>query len=533
MRPAPLYATPSLSRAQGPAVPTAVQPAPLGPAVDKGPKPPGKVDVLPHARDPAIKSRLTDILTATGWFENSLVEVRDGVVFLSGTTQTADIRHWAEELASNTQDVAAVVNHIEIRESPWWNLSPARRELRQIWTGVVASLPYLIFGVVILLAAWWSSRWATSAARRLSAPRIDAPLLKEVFARSIGLLIFFVGLYFVLHFSGLTRLAVTVIGGTGLLGLVIGIAFRDITENFLASVFLSIQRPFQPGDLIAIAEDVGYVQTLNTRTTILMTIDGNHVQIPNSTVYKSTIRNFTSNPNRRESFHVGIGYQDQVELAQAAILQVLEAHPAVLTDPAPWVLVDGLGSAAVDLQVYFWLNGSKHNWLTVKSSVIRLVKSALEENRISMPFETRSSWPPLESDDKAKSSNSAGNGRNRRNGNERSKQPNSALHEGGRRPRKRCRHHSGPGRPGAPTRIRRGSFGLPIGTNSCPGRKPAPAAICVIHRRMNAGYWMVRPDRGLDSRLPRCMLRSQSCRRHFESKARRALADRNRIAGRE
>jgi small conductance mechanosensitive channel len=45
-----------------------------------------------------------------------------------------------------------------------------------------------------------------------------------------------------------------------------------------------------------------------------MTLDGNQLQVPNSTVFKSTIRNFTSNPNRRDDFSVGIGYDDSIPL---------------------------------------------------------------------------------------------------------------------------------------------------------------------------------------------------------------------------
>ncbi len=230
---------------------------------------------------------------------------------------------------------------------------------------------------------------ATHASRQVTAGRLTAPLLREVVSRIVGFLIFLLGLYLVLRVSGLTRLAISVLGGTGLIGLIIGIAFRDITENFLASIFLSMQRPFQSGDLIEINGIQGYVQRLTTRTTIVMTLDGNHVQIPNSTVYKSPIRNFTSNPNRRETFTVGIGYDDVIPEAQELALQVLRNHPAILANPEPWVLVDGLGSSTVILKVYFWLNGSEHSWLKTRSSAIRLIKRAFQDRGISMPDEAR------------------------------------------------------------------------------------------------------------------------------------------------
>ncbi|MDX1662797.1 MAG: mechanosensitive ion channel, partial [Candidatus Promineifilaceae bacterium] len=146
---------------------------------------------------------------------------------------------------------------------------------------------------------------------------------------------------------------------------------------------------FRSGDLVEIEDVVGYVQVLTTRTTVLMTLDGNHVQIPNAAVYKSTIRNYTSNPNRRADFIVGIGYEESIAHAQEVALRVLSEHPAVLADPEPFVLVNDLGSTTVNLRIYFWLEATQFSFIRVKSSVTRLVKRAFQEAGISMPGETR------------------------------------------------------------------------------------------------------------------------------------------------
>jgi small-conductance mechanosensitive channel len=230
---------------------------------------------------------------------------------------------------------------------------------------------------------------ATRGVRALLRQRIRTKLLQNVIARAAGGFVVLCGVYLILRVSGLTQLALTLVGGTGLIGLVLGIAFRDITENFLSSIFLSIQRPFETGDLVEIAGVTGYVQQLNMRTTILMTLDGNLSQIPNATVYKSILSNFTTNANRREDFVVGIGYGDAINEAQEIARKVLADHPAVLNDPEPSVLADSLGSATVNLRVYFWLNGREHSWLKVRSSVIRLVKLAFQNHGIEMPDEAR------------------------------------------------------------------------------------------------------------------------------------------------
>lgn len=60
--------------------------------------------------------------------------------------------------------------------------------------------------------------------------RVQANLLRNVMARGMGVSVFLFGVYIILRVSGLTQLALTVVGGTGLIGLAVGIAFRDITE---------------------------------------------------------------------------------------------------------------------------------------------------------------------------------------------------------------------------------------------------------------------------------------------------------------
>ena len=350
---------------------------------------PGRINVQPAARDEQIRQRLQSILEATGWFTNPQVQVREGVVFLKGQTTTSEFKKWAGDLARNTQDVAAVVNQIELAEPSIWNFQPALAGLQEMRLGLVRSIPLIVFSLLVLLITWVVTRFSIGVARTSLTRRLSSPLLGNVAAYTVGIVIFLIGLYVVFQVAGLTSIALTVVGGTGLLGLVLGIAFRDITENFLASIFLSVQTPFETGDLVEIAGILGFVQALTTRATIIMTLDGNHVQVPNATVYKSNIHNYSSNPNRRVAFTIGIGYDDSIAEAQEVALNVLEEHPAVLDDPEPLVLVDSLGSATVNLRIYFWLDGSQHSWLKVKSSVIRLVKRAFQSESISMPDEAR------------------------------------------------------------------------------------------------------------------------------------------------
>ncbi len=352
-------------------------------------EPPGKVEVQPVAGDDEIRRRITNILRVTSWFGEPDVTVQEGVVFLKGTTEDDESRQWAGDLAKNTQGVVAVVNQIEVTPTTVWDFEPTFQVLNDLLRGFIRLLPLIVVAMAVIAISWIFARLAVYVLRRRLLAKSLSRLLREVLARAGGILVMLVGLYLVLRIAGLTQLALTVVGGTGLIGLILGIAFRDITENFLASLFLSLQQPFREGDLIEVANVTGYVQRLTSRTTVVTTLDGNQVQVPNSTVFKSTIRNFTSNPNRREDFIVGIGYDDAISFAQEVALKVLAEHPAVLNEPEPLVLVDSLGPSTVNLRVYFWLDGGQHSWVKVKSSVIRLVKRAFQDSAISLPDEAR------------------------------------------------------------------------------------------------------------------------------------------------
>lgn len=350
---------------------------------------PAKVDVKPVARDEEIHERLLSVLEATDWFTTPEVRVEEGVVFLNGKAKTAELKKWAGDLARNTQGVVAVANRMEAVESSIWDLAPAWSGLSKLWREFIGSMPFLLFGLLILAVSVAASMLTTRKTRVFLRHRVQAKLLRNVIACGAGVFVLLFGTYIVLRVSGLTQLALTVVGGTGLIGLAVGIAFRDITENFLASIFLSMQRPFETGDLVEISGVTGYVQQLNIRTTILMTLDGNLAQLPNATVYKNNLLNFTTNCNRREVFDVGIGYDDSINEAQEIALKVLTDHPAVLDHPEPLVLADSLGKATVNLRIYFWINGREHSWLKVRSSLIRLVKRAYQKHGISMPDEAR------------------------------------------------------------------------------------------------------------------------------------------------
>jgi small conductance mechanosensitive channel len=358
---------------------------------------PERISAKSEISDEEIGRRIEEIMRSTGWFTDPKVTVHKGVVFLYGETKNQQFKDWAGNLARNTQDVTAVVNKIVVLMPSVWDFHMVIHELMAQTHKFIRSLPAIVFGCIILFLSWILARLVYKLVPYIFRDKMNTSLLHEVIARAISIFVFTLGVYFIFEMADLTTMAVTILSGTGLVGIIVGIAFRDITENFLASILLSLQNPFHAGDLIDIIAPTsgytvtGYVERLTLRVTILVMMDGNHLQIPNATVYKSNIRNYTSNPNRREDFIIPIGSNCSLSKAVETALKVLVENEVILKDPEPLVLVDSLVKDSVNLHIYYWINIRKYNWLKIKSSVIRLIKQAFQTEGIDYKQELQTS----------------------------------------------------------------------------------------------------------------------------------------------
>ncbi|GHA18765.1 mechanosensitive ion channel protein MscS [Devosia pacifica] len=349
----------------------------------------GPVPVDADVSDAAIAQRITDIMQSTGWYRSVVIDVQQGVVIIDGVSETAAHRAWATSLAENMEGSIAVVNRLELAADFASTIDRAQTEFTRLARSALQTLPIIVLGIAIIAGAWLLAALIARISRRLLEQRIPSPLLRGVVVRVISIPVFLLGLYFVLQIAGLTRLAVTLLGGTGLVGIIVGFAFRDIAENFLASLLLSVRNPFSTGDLIEVAGETGIVANLNTRSTVLLTLDGNHVQIPNAAVFKSTIKNYSSTPTRRAEFLLGIGYDSSVAQAQLLITEILNQHPAVLDTPEPLVLVDQLGDATVNIRVSYWFDSRTYSPAKTNSALLRLSKNALLKAGIELPDPAR------------------------------------------------------------------------------------------------------------------------------------------------
>ena len=250
-------------------------------------------------------------------------------------------------------------------------------------------LPTLLLGLILLIICYLS---AGPLSRLFIKPinyMTDSKLVVVVARRGISILIILLGAYLFLRLAGLTEFAVAIMSGTGLIGLILGFAFRDIAENFIASLLLSVQRPFKIDDVIEVDGRLGVIKKVTARATTLVDYDGNHIQIPNATVYKNTIKNLTANPKMRGKVEIGIGYDNDIRSAQTLALRIANQQAAVLSDPPAQVLIKNLGASTINFILYFWVNSEQHSPLKVSSQLMRELVNEFTNQGISMPDDAR------------------------------------------------------------------------------------------------------------------------------------------------
>ena len=153
-------------------------------------------------------------------------------------------------------------------------------------------------------------------------------------------------------------------------------------------MLLSLRQPFAPGDHVVIDGHEGKVMRLTSRSTILFTLDGNHLRIPNAAVFKAVILNYTLNPRRRFDFSVGVGVRDDLVRALELGTDVLKGMHSVLQDPAPAGVIAALGDSSVTLRFFGWVDQREADFGKARSAAIRLVKDTFDEAGIEMPEPT-------------------------------------------------------------------------------------------------------------------------------------------------
>ncbi|MCO4807267.1 MAG: mechanosensitive ion channel [Flavobacteriales bacterium] len=170
----------------------------------------------------------------------------------------------------------------------------------------------------------------------------------------------------------------------GAAGLAVGLALQGTLQNFAGGVLILMFKPYKVGDLVNTQGHLGVVKEIQIFVTILLTPENKTVIIPNGAISNGDITNFTVEGVIRVDMVMGISYDSDIKAARKALMEVMEAHPLVLKDPAPFVGVVELADSAVNLAVRPYAD--PNNYWDVYFDIYESGKEALDKAGITIPF---------------------------------------------------------------------------------------------------------------------------------------------------
>lgn len=261
--------------------------------------------------------------------------------------------------------------------------------LNNFYNNLIDQLPGIAIAILVVVLGFLIASWIGQFTQRRISARTQDPLMSKFLGKAIKYILIIITIMIALRSAGLGGIATGILTAAGASAVVLGFAFKDIGENFIAGIILTFNRPFDVNDTVEIGDVFGKVKALEFRYTKLKTFDGKDVYIPNSDVINKPVTNFTEDGFFRWDFIIGIAYEDNIEGAKATILKALREEPNVIEDDEHqnFVVEDQLATSTVNLKVFFWVDTKdfRRMALITKGNVVRNVKEALEEAGYYLP----------------------------------------------------------------------------------------------------------------------------------------------------
>lgn len=251
-------------------------------------------------------------------------------------------------------------------------------------SGLAISYAFSIIGAVILLVAGWmvagfAERSIFSALGRVRG--FDATLSRFISTAARYAILIIVVVMVLGQFGVQTA---SIIAAIGAIGLAIGLALQGTLQNIAAGMMLLFLRPFKIGEYIQVGSVEGTVEEIGLFATRLRSVDGTFILSPNAKLWNEPIYNKNRNGVRRTDITIGIGYDDDIDFAQATMIDIARSDSRVSAEPEPTAFVSELGDSAVSITLRYWTNDK--DFFSTKLDLTKLAKQTFDRKGITIPF---------------------------------------------------------------------------------------------------------------------------------------------------
>src|SRR6202521_4984520 len=263
---------------------------------------------------------------------------------------------------------------LTLRSSAWDTFRsylPTTRDLFKVGAAILILVAFYLLARLVRLLA-------DKELRRVKAdPQVALLVNRIVFLAALVIGV-------IAAFSELFGSPTLVFGGFGFLALALSLAFQDILKNFIAGLFMLLERPFRLGDEITVDNHTGIVENIEMRATTLRTSDGEQGITPNSLVYTGTIVNRTRYPTRMFTMTAKVPDGVVVDGLVERVRDELKSRPDIAKDPPPRVGMQPNIDAGIPREVRYWLDYRRNDPLAVQAAVGQQVYQAIQSAEVTV-----------------------------------------------------------------------------------------------------------------------------------------------------
>ena len=246
----------------------------------------------------------------------------------------------------------------------------------------------LIMVVLILLAAFWVSRFLRGVLRRNVFRRTPLNIgTQETIFRILHYIIMLIGVFIAIQQLGVDITTLAAVGAVLMVG--IGLGLQNISSNFISALILLFERPVQVGDFVEVGGVQGRIRAIKTRSSIVETLDNVSIIVPNSNFITDNVTNWSYRDSKvRIHISVGVSYDSDLDLVENTLFRVGRGHQEVLLNPEPTVHFLEFGDSALNFDLLVWINDASRQYI-IRSELNFAVIEAFREEGITIPFPQR------------------------------------------------------------------------------------------------------------------------------------------------
>jgi len=214
------------------------------------------------------------------------------------------------------------------------------------------------------------------------------PSSQFAIGRVFGYLLFGLGGYIALTFSGFDVSSFAILAGA--VGVGIGFGLQNVVSNFVSGLIILVERPIALGDRVEVGQTAGTVTKISLRSTVIVTNDNISIIVPNSQFIENPVTNWSHGDSKvRIRVSVGVAYGSDVEKLRRVLVEIAVAHPEVLRDPLPQLFFVGFGESSLDFELGVWTSTMARRPSVLRSDLNYAIERCLRENGIEIPFPQR------------------------------------------------------------------------------------------------------------------------------------------------